>query len=236
MKEKLLALYDLQQIDTALDAIKRQYAAQDRGQEERAHYDTAKAAHDEALAALQAAETNHKDTQLEHDGVITKHKEVETKLYSGKVSNPKDLQFMQEEVEMLARNRERLDEKLTSLLADVEACRAREKAAKKTLSEAIKAYNVKASASQAQSATFKGQAETLTEQRNTQAKEIAPDLLKRYEKLRTAKNGIGIVSLQDGNACGGCKMGLSRDTMLRVREGKVIVICENCERMLADKR
>lgn len=236
MKEKLLALYDLQQIDSALDAIKRQYTAQDRGQEERAHYDGAKAAHEETLAALQAADTEHKTTKLEQEGVIAKHKEVETKLYSGKVSNPKDLQFMQEEVEMLARNRERLDEKLTALLADVEACRDREKTAKKTLSEAIKAYNVKASASQTQSATFKAQAETLTTQRSAQAKEITPDLLKRYDALRKVKQGIAIVSLQDGNACGGCKMGLSRDTMQRVREGKVIVICENCERMLADKR
>ena len=236
MKEKLLALYDLQQIDSALDAIKRQYATMDRGQVERAHYDAVKAAHDETLAALQAADTEHKTTKLEQDGVIAKHKEVETKLYSGKVSNPKDLQFMQEEVEMLARNRERLDEKLATLLADVEASREREKAAKKIHSEAIKAYNVKASVAQSQSATFKAQAETLTTQRSEQAKEIAPDLLKRYDAVRKVKQGIAIVALQDGNACGGCKMGLSRDTMQRVREGKVIVVCENCERMLADKK
>lgn len=236
MKEKLLALYELQQVDSALDALKRQYAAMDRGQEERTRYDAAKAAHEETLAALKAAETDHNDTKLELEGVVTKHKEVETKLYSGSVRNPKDLQFMQEEVEMLGRNRERLEEKLATLAADVEACRAREKSAKKILSEAIKAYNVKASAAQEQSATFKAQAEALTAQRKTQETDITPDLIKRYNTLRASKQGIAIVILQDGNACGGCKMGLSRDTVQRVREGKVVVICENCERMVADKK
>lgn len=236
MKESLLALYELQQVDSALDAIKRQYATMDRGQAERAHYDTAKAAHDETLAALHVAEANLKDTRLEREGVDAKHKEVETKLYSGSVRNPKDLQFMQEEVEMLGRNRERLDEKLSTLTADLEACRAREKIAKKTHSDAIKAYNVKASAAQEQSTTFKAQAETLLAQRKAQVQTIVPDLLQRYEALRPAKNGVAIAALEDGNACGGCKMGLPRDTVQRVREGKSIVHCENCGRMLVDRK
>ena len=112
MKEKLLALYELQQLDSALDAIKRQYAALDRGQAEKAEYDTLKAAHNEALAALHAIEAEVNDATLERQGAETKRKQTETKLYSGSVSNPKELQAMTDEVDSLTRRRERLDEKL----------------------------------------------------------------------------------------------------------------------------
>ena len=236
MKEKLLALYELQQLDSALDAIKRRYAALDRGQEEKAHYTVVNAAYEETAAALKAAETDLTDTTLEHKGVETKRKTTETKLYSGSVSNPKELQAMTDEVEMLVRRRERLDEKLVTLLADLEACRLREAEAKKTKNVAARAYNVKATAANELKNTLSDQAEVLVAQRNAAAKEIDKDLLQRYEALRTAKNGLAIVALQDGNACGGCKMGLSRDIVTRVRLEGAIVMCENCGRMLCDKR
>ena len=59
--------------------------------------------------------------------------------------------------------------------------------------------------------------------------------MKRYETLRTNKKGIAIVALEDSNACGGCKMGVSRDIMLRVHMGEGVVLCENCGRLLCDK-
>ena len=236
MKEKLLLLYELQQLDSALDAIKRQYAALDRGQTEKAHYDAVKAAFEEAAAALKAVETDLNDTTLEQKGVETKRKTVETKLYSGSVSNPKELQAMTDEVEMLARRRERLDEKIATLLGDLEACRSREAEAKAAKNAAARAYNVKATAANEQKSVFTNQAEALIAQRSASAVGIPPDLLKRYDALRAAKHGLAIVVLEDGNACGGCKMGLSRDMVARVRLEGAVVMCENCGRMLCDKR
>lgn len=236
MKEKLLLLYELQQLDSALDAIKRQYAALDRGQAEKAHYDAVKAAYDETTAALKAVEAALHDTTLEQKSVETKRKTVETKLYSGSVSNPKELQAMTDEVEMLLRRRERLDEKIATLLGDLESCRGRETQAKTTKNVAARAYNAKATVANEQKAVFTKQVEALIAQRNTSAADILPDLLKRYDALRAVKQGLAIVVLEDGNACGGCKMGLSRDMVARVRLEGAIVMCENCGRMLCDKK
>ena len=236
MKEKLLLLYELQQLDSALDAIKRQYAGMDRGQAEKAQYDEVKTAFDESAAALKAVETDLTDTTLEQKGVETKRKTVETKLYSGSVSNPKELQTMTDEVEMLLRRRERLDEKIATLLGDLEACRNREAQAKTTKNLAARAYNAKATVANEQKAIFTNQAEALIAQRNAASVNIPPDLLKRYDTLRGLKQGLAIVVLEDGNACGGCKMGLSRDMVARVRLEGAIVMCENCGRILCDKR
>lgn len=235
MREKLWALYELQQLDSALDAIKHQYAGLDRGQAEKAHYESVKAAHKEAQTALHTAEGELNDTKLEHQGVEAKRKQVEKKLYGGTVSNAKELTAMTAEVEMLTRNRERLEEKETALLVDLEVHRSRELEARKLLKAAIAAFNLKASAAQELSATYKAQVKTLVTQRNLSAKEIALDLMKRYDALRVRNNGIAIVCLEDGNACSGCKMGLSRDSVQRLHLGEWNVLCENCGRMLCEK-
>src|SRR5690348_3402483 len=110
MKEKLAALYTLQQLDSTLDALKKQYAALDAGRAEEAVYREAKAARDEAEAGLHTTTTALRDAELEQKTVEAKRAEYETKLYSGSVRVPKELQAMQEEVEMLGRQRGKLDE------------------------------------------------------------------------------------------------------------------------------
>ena len=62
-----------------------------------------------------------------------------------------------------------------------------------------------------------------------------PDnLIKRYESLRLSKAGVAIVALQDGNACGGCKMALPSSLVTRIHAGTGMEICQNCGRLLYD--
>lgn len=234
MKEKLAALYAVQQLDSTLDALKREYAAQDRGQTEQGRYETAKAAHVEAEAALHRAQAEHKDTELEQKTVEDKRKAVETKLYSGKVTAPKELQAMSDEVEMLGRQRERLDEKLLTLLGELEAARVQEAETKQALAAATSAFRAKLNAYKETSEMMQAQARELAAQRNNAAKDVDAALLKRYETLRASKNGLAIVPLVEGNACGGCKMGLPSSIIADVRAGKSVVLCDNCQRMLID--
>lgn len=235
MKEILWTLYELQQLDSALDAIKRQFAVMDRGQAEKAHYDEVKARHAVAQASLHASDGTLTDNKLELQGVEEKRKQAEKKLYGGSVTNPKELQAMSDEVDMLVKRRERLQETQTGLLHTLEAARRQEAEIKRELKLAIAAFNAKATAAQEQTALLKSQAETLLAQRNAAAKLIAPNWLERYETFRTKQHGIAIVALEDSNACGGCKMGVSRDIVFRVRAGENTV-CENCGRMLCEKQ
>lgn len=232
MKEKLAALYGLQQKDTALALLQRQYAALDKGQDEQAAYDQAKALHTEADTALTATTTEIRATELEQQSVETKRKEYETKLYSGKVTNAKELQAMQDEVEMLGRYRSKLDEKLLGLMESLEADRQREAAAKKTLSEAKSALKIKKEAYKQDAEAMIAQARTGIEERNKAAQKIPADLYKRYESLRAAKNGIAIAAIVDGNTCGGCKMTVPSTLVSLVREGDNVEVCQYCGRML----
>src|SRR5437016_2342957 len=72
------------------------------------------------------------------------------------------------------------------------------------------------------------QAQDLFTQRTEDAKPIPPASLKRYASLKAVKNGIAVATLEDGNACSGCKMGLPSQLVKAVQAGSDIQVCQNC--------
>jgi predicted nucleic acid-binding Zn-ribbon protein len=71
----------------------------------------------------------------------------------------------------------------------------------------------------------------LTTERNELATKIDEDLLSRFERLFTSKGDAAIVALEH-EVCTGCHMKLTTQTAHRVRNGKEIVSCEQCGRIL----
>ena len=232
VKEELAALYGLQQLDSGIDALKRQFAALDPGRVEQAAYEAAKAAHDAAEKTLHTTQAEQRDAELEQKSVETKRKQYETKLYSGKVTAPKELQAIQDEVDMLARLRGKLDEKLVLLIDQNKAQQAQESETKQALTKTAAAYKAKYTVYKQVAEQTRDQAQLLQQQRAVAAKAIAPTLLKTYEALRAGKHGIAIAAIEDGNACSGCKMGLPSSIVTQVKEGKEIMLCDTCGRML----
>jgi predicted nucleic acid-binding Zn-ribbon protein len=232
MREMLAALHALQQQDSAIDILKKQYAQLDSGKTEQAAFHAAQAARKEADAALHAARAAAADTEMEQKSIEEKRVEYETKLYSGKVTNAKELQAMQDEVDMLARNRDRLGEKLKSLLAELEDCRTRHTGAGRALKEADAAAKQKQATHKLTSEQIVAQARLLVAQRDLASKQIPAPLMARYETLRKNMGGLAVVPVEDSNSCGGCKMGLSNSLVKRLQAGADIETCDNCGRIL----
>ncbi len=234
MKDNLAALYTLQQLDTALDTIKRQMTELDPGRAERAIYETAKQEHTETETHLHQLQATIRDAELEQKSVEAKRIHEETRLYSGTVRNPKELQALQEEVEMLGRQRGRLDEKLLEFMDVLETTKSAETDKKRTLKTA-------AIALKARQEEYKQQAEVLTTQgkevflqRKQAVTPIPANLLNQYETIRTNKGGLAIAGLIEGDACEGCRMKISGSQLVQVREATQIIFCDNCRRILVE--
>jgi predicted nucleic acid-binding Zn-ribbon protein len=71
----------------------------------------------------------------------------------------------------------------------------------------------------------------LTTERNELAGKIEEDLLGRFERLFASKGDAAIVALEH-EVCTGCHMKITTQTAHRVRNGKEIVSCEQCGRIL----
>ncbi len=232
MKETLAALYSLQQLDTALDTIKRTMATMDPGKRERVAYDVAKQAHTVAEQHLHSVQANIRDTELEQKSVETKRANEEKLLYGGTVRSPKELQSLQQEVEMLARQRATLDEKL---LEHMEALAG----AKQAEAETRHAHKATAIALKAKQEEYKQNGEVLTQQgrelfaqRKQAQSPIPPDLLQQYEKLRSANGGIAVAFIIDGTICDGCRMKIPGALITQLKETSRLLHCDNCRRIL----
>ncbi|HEV2474554.1 MAG TPA: C4-type zinc ribbon domain-containing protein [Chthonomonadales bacterium] len=234
MKEKLAALYALQQLDSALDLLKRQYAALDAGRAEEAALKQQTNRFQESADSLNATTAALHDAELELKTVETKRAEEEKKLYGGTVRAAKELQSIQDEIQMLGRQRGKLDEHILELMEKLESSRQAEAAARREKEIAETALEKKRAEHKRDSEAIAAKARTLAAERKQAAALVAADLMKRYESLKPARNGLAIVALVDGNACGGCKLAIPASVVARVQDGRTVELCQNCGRILFD--
>ena len=79
---------------------------------------------------------------------------------------------------------------------------------------------------------FEDKIRALEAQRN----QIVPDVpkvnLERYEKILVNKQGMAIVPVMGGNACGGCFMNVPPQVVNEIRTHDRLVLCERCARIL----
>jgi len=232
MKEKLAALYALQAQDSAMDELKRQFSVLDSGTKEKVVFQEAEAAASAATAEFNKATGELKDTELEQQQVEAKRKQFEDKLYSGKVTNPKELQAIQAEVEMLTKHRTTLEDKVITLMESIELRKKEKLAASAALRAAKAAYTQRYALYKEAAEAVKVEAQGVVAARAEALKAVDPALVKQYERLRLARAGIGISAVQDGNACSGCKMTLPSTLISRIKVGDTVELCQNCGRML----
>lgn len=154
-------------------------------------------------------------------------------MYSGTVTNPRELQSLQDEVASLTRRigmvedaelelmvaREPLDAEASALVTEREglAQRAEALATRITVAEA----------------EIDAELDREVEARARAADEVPGDLVAEYEDLRSRRAGIGIARLDHGT-CGGCHMKLSAVELDRIKAlpADARVTCEDCGRLL----
>ena len=79
--------------------------------------------------------------------------------------------------------------------------------------------------------TLEGRLNELTAERTELSAKVEEDLLSRFERLFASKGDAAIVGLEH-EVCTGCHMKVTTQTAHRVKNGKEIVSCEQCGRIL----
>ena len=79
--------------------------------------------------------------------------------------------------------------------------------------------------------TLEGQLAQLTTERTELAAKVEEDLLDQFERLFASKGDAAVVALEH-EVCTGCHMKVTTQTAHRVKNGKEIVSCEQCGRIL----
>ncbi|HYI45674.1 MAG TPA: C4-type zinc ribbon domain-containing protein [Actinomycetota bacterium] len=155
----------------------------------------------------------------------------EQRMYSGQVSNPKELSALQAEVEMLKKKKAGLeDQELEAMVGRDQAdttvqnlTTEHEQATKESgeLTEKLGELTQSIDADLARHNANRTQI----------AGSIPDDMLILYEKIREQKHGIGAAALENGT-CQGCHTALPAKEVERLRASGGLQRCENCRRIL----
>src|SRR5256885_1292161 len=78
---------------------------------------------------------------------------------------------------------------------------------------------------------LKSKAQHVEMDRKKLAAKVEEDLLSRFERLFASKGDAAVVALEH-EVCTGCHMKVTTQTAHRVKNGKEIVSCEQCGRIL----
>lgn len=225
-------LFRLQQLDLEIERVTAQRAGLNDGTPERA----AAAAAAERLAALRAEiaarQARVRTLDLQVQSIQSKRKKVEADLYSGRIGNPKELTAMQEELTVLGRMKDHLEDEMLGLLDEVERLEPQEREAQaaRAAAEAALARQIEAFA-QAAAAADRELAELASRRAEAEAA-LDADLLRRYDRLRQAKGGVAVVAVRDG-ICEGCHVTIPERVRRRLEENpETLAACDGCGRLL----
>lgn len=226
-------LYTIQLIDSAILDLKRRLRALDLGVKLQEEAAAAKAAHEKVSAELHALQADLLASELEEKSIEEKKAKFAERLYSGSISNPKELTNTEKEVEALARQLSRLDDKVLNLWETLEVAKtaeadalAQRQAAEATYAEHLKNYT-------AAKSKFEAEWTAREVERKAAVAQADPALYARYQANRQQHGGVGISKITDDNRCGACGNSVPTFVLGRLKEGtKDVQSCENCHRIL----
>ena len=193
---------------------------------------TARAARDAAQKQLADLRATLTDRELEAQGLDAKIKELDARLYSGRVTNPKELDGLEKDSQMHKRLRSALDDKLLGLMDAVEQAQkgAAEKAHTLEQVESARAGDVERLSRER--AALARRLDELNATRNQTRASLDADALRAYDRLRQSKAGRAVAQIKR-DSCGTCGVSVPTGLASRVRAGEEIVVCPSCGRILA---
>jgi uncharacterized protein len=229
-------LLELQTHDSAIDRLNHQRGSlPEHALVER--LGTNLAAIDQLVAERQGdlATVSREQTRLEDEVemVRSKAESEEARAISGRVTSPKELTSIQEEVASLQRRQAALEDDLLERMERHETLDA-ELAELSSRRERLTAEQAEvAKARDAALADIDRELEVQRSARKLLQPKVSEELLKLYEQIRARQGGIGAGALV-GNTCQGCRTSLSRVDVnaLRALPPERIKRCEHCRRIL----
>jgi predicted nucleic acid-binding Zn-ribbon protein len=231
MRGALKSLYDLQIIDLHLLKAQKAKASLDDGSAKKQQVESARQEAEKAENLYHEASAELHDKDLNLKSVESKRKAFSDKLYGGSVTNPKELESMEKEIEMLGRQKDKLEERMIELFDIIEERKstlASAQAALKQQEDELAAHLEKL---RREDASLAVRISDLLADREKALPEVEPALLRRYEAMRVRTGGV-VVSKVEDESCSACHTQVMSGAMRELQTDKTMQTCENCGRLL----
>jgi len=225
------ALFRLQGIDTELDGHRTRLKAIETALSDSPEVRAAQTKMVDAQAQFGAARAAAQSLEHDNQAIGEKISQAEARLYSGQVTNPKELQDLEKDLASLRRRRQAIEEQQLEALIKSETAEGRLVATQTEL-QRTETESAKTNGHLAEEhATLKARVARLESEREATAAPIPPEDQEMYQRLRQSKNGRAVSQLEDG-ICSTCGVAPSSSRTQVARQGNELVLCSNCGRIL----
>jgi predicted nucleic acid-binding Zn-ribbon protein len=185
----------------------------------------------EAEAQVRSARVATQSLEQENQVLAQRIAEVDGRMYGGRVTNPKELQDLQNDVASLQRRRAALEEKQFEALLNAEAADILQKDVQQSLERAESAAAEAHGNLREEREQLKISLARLQVNRDMAAVSISAADLELYTRLRQTKKGRAVSELDEG-ACTACGVAPSSSRIQDARQGNDLILCGNCGRIL----
>lgn len=230
MNESLLRLYELQKIDSELDElIASRGGLPERVAEMRADM----AAREEELATIrQRAERAEIDVRdFEREMAIVKEKFEGYKAQQFDVKTTREYDAITFQIEDANRRIREYSDGMARARVELENARAEAEEFAAELTGIREEFEDSERALNELITETIDEETRLRKERERIASQVSSTHIALYERIRGAKEGIGVVAVRNG-VCGGCFNALPRQLVLELKRGDRHTVCEACGRII----
>ncbi|GAA2143628.1 hypothetical protein GCM10009844_16210 [Nocardioides koreensis] len=151
----------------------------------------------------------------------------------GLITNPKDLERMQHELQSLERRIASLEDDELEVMARVEDAQRELDSLTAQVGAADERLATLATARDEKLAEIDAELSKVIAERAAAAEGMPEDLMALYEKLRTQKGGVGAAALHQ-RRCTGCQLGIDTAELAVIKRApsNEVIRCEECSRIL----
>ena len=151
----------------------------------------------------------------------------------GLVTNPKDLQRMQHELESLERRIATLEDQELEVMERLEEAQKSHDELRGQVADADARLTALTAARDEKTAALDADLAEVQAARAPAVDGMPEDLLSLYDRLREQKGGVGAAALR-ARECGGCRLSLDPAELTRIRAAATdeVIRCEECQRIL----
>ena len=225
------ALFRLQEIDLELDSHRARLQAIEQALSDNPAVNLAQQQASAARGKFNAARVQTRSLEVEVQALGEKIADAEKRLYSGAITNPKELRDLEQDLASLRRRGEGLEEQ------ELEAMIAAESAEGQMVASETQLQQAEAAALETQGTLteerqhLQARVSELSGEREALAGAVLAEDHQLYGRLRQTKHGRALAKVAEGS-CSACGEEVSSSQLQEVRRGATLVRCCGCERIL----
>jgi predicted nucleic acid-binding Zn-ribbon protein len=231
-----LKLLDVQALDSRADQLRHQRANLPEIAEI-ATLTASRADLDDGLRDMQIAVDDLTAAQKKADADVEQVKvrrvRDQDRMDQGLISNPKDLERMQHELDSLNRRISTLEDEELEVMEELEEVQVRLTELQRQVADADERLTALTAERDRRTAEIDAELTSVVAEREPAVADMPSDLLALYDRLRETKNGVGAAELR-GAQCGGCRLSIDPSELAQIKSSPpdLVIRCEECQRIL----